>query len=117
MDIHRGDLEGLRKFLDQKGEFLLRLLENPVLLEQEHLTELLRAVFHLREELLHRDDLKGLPDTDYSHLEGDIGRVYALIIREWIDYMRYLKIHYPYLFSLAMRTNPFNPNGSAVVTQ
>ncbi|MBN2123127.1 MAG: two pore domain potassium channel family protein [Deltaproteobacteria bacterium] len=115
VEIHRGDLEGLRRFLDEKGAFLLRLLENPVLLEQEHLTELLRAIFHLREELLHRDDLKDLPDTDYAHLAGDIRRAYGFLVREWLQYMEYLKGHYPYLFSLAARTNPFNPDRSAVV--
>lgn len=115
MDIHRGELEVLRSFLDEKSSFLLRLLENPVLLEHEHLTELLRAVFHVREELLHRDDLHQLPDTDYAHLAGDLKRVYALLIGEWLEYMRYLKGQYPYLFSLAMRTNPFNPDISPIV--
>ena len=115
VDIHKGELEGIRSFLDEKSSFLLRLLENPVLLEHEYLTELLRAVFHLREELLHRDDLDKLPDTDYAHLAGDLKRAYALLIGEWLDYMRYLKGHYPYLFSLAMRTNPFNPDMTPVV--
>lgn len=115
VDIHKGELEALRSFLDQKSSFLLRLLENPVLMEHEHLTELLRAVFHMREELLHRDDLDKLPDTDYAHLAGDLKRAYALLIGEWLDYMKYLKGHYPYLFSLAMRTNPFNPDISPIV--
>ncbi len=114
--IHRGELEALRSFLEEKSSFLLRLLENPVLLEEEHLTELLRAVFHVREEFLHRDDLSKLPDSDYAHLAGDLKRAYGLLIGEWLDYMRYLKGHYPYLFSLAMRTNPFNPDGTPVVT-
>jgi hypothetical protein len=29
--------------------------------------------------------------------------------------MRHLKDHYPYLFSLAMRTNPFDENATASV--
>ncbi len=115
MDIHKGELEALRSFLDKKSSFLLRLLENPVLLEHEHLTELLRAVFHLREELLYRDDLNKLPDTDYAHLAGDLKRAYDLLIGDWLEYMRYLRGHYPYLFSLAMRTNPFNPDMNPVV--
>jgi hypothetical protein len=28
---------------------------------------------------------------------------------EWLDYMKYLKANYPDLFSLAIRTNPFDP--------
>jgi voltage-gated potassium channel len=115
VDIRPGELEKIRGLLEGKSTFLLRLLENPVLLEHEHLTELLRAVFHLREELLYRDGLTDLPETDYAHLAGDIKRAYILLLREWVDYMKYLKGHYPYLFSLAMRTNPFNPETSAVV--
>ena len=115
VDIHKGELEALRSFLEEKSSFLLRLLENPVLLEHEHLTELLRAVFHVREELLHRINLDKLPDSDYAHLDGDLKRAYALLIGEWLEYMRYLKGHYPYLFSLAMRTNPFNPDMSPIV--
>jgi len=29
--------------------------------------------------------------------------------------MRYLKKNYPYMFSHAIRTNPFDPNASAVI--
>jgi hypothetical protein len=116
VDIHRGKLEELRRFLKGKSNFLLRLLENPILLEHEHFTELLRAVFHLREELLSRDDMSQLPDTDYLHLAGDIKRSYVLLSQQWLDYMRYLKDHYPYLFSLATRMNPFNQAASPIVT-
>jgi voltage-gated potassium channel len=31
-------------------------------------------------------------------------------------YMQYLKPSYPYLFSLAVRTNPFKQDSSAVVS-
>jgi hypothetical protein len=55
-------------FLLEERDFLLRLLENPTLLEHESFTDLLRAVFH-----------------------------------------------HPYLFSLAMRTNPFDRQASPIV--
>ena len=116
VDIHRGNLEELRVSLEGKSNFLLRLLENPILLEHESFTELLRAVFHLREELLSRGDMKSLPDTDYSHLAGDIKRAYNLLVHQWLEYMQYLKDNYPYLFSLAVRTNPFNKEASPIVT-
>jgi hypothetical protein len=90
-------------------------LENPVLLEHESFTELLRAVFHLTEELAVREDLQKLPHTDYAHLAGDITRSYVLLVHEWLDYMKHLKDNYPYLFSLAMRTNPFDQNASVIV--
>lgn len=115
VEIQPDQLAQLNALLEAKSTFLLRLLENPILLEHGPFTELLRAIFHLREELLNREDLEGLPETDYAHLAGDIKRAYILLVRQWLDYMRYLMGHYPYLFSLAMRTNPFNPKASAVV--
>ena len=108
-------MEGLQNFLVDKRGFLLRLLENPNLLEHEHFTDLLWAVFHLAEELSHRTDVKELPDTDYQHLAGDIARAYKLLIRQWLEHMEHLKNDYPYLFSLAIRTNPFNPDASPEV--
>ncbi len=109
-------LEALRTFLNSETDLLLRLLENPILLEHESFTELLRGVFHLREELLSRDDLASLPDTDRAHLAGDISRVYTALVHQWLDHMRHLRDHYPYLFSLAMRTNPFDKEASPIVT-
>lgn len=113
--IERFDLKYLRDFLVGKRNFLLRLLENPNLLEHETFTELLLAVFHLTEELESREDLNELLASDQEHLAGDIKRVYVLLVREWLEYMRYLKNNYPYLFSLAMRTNPFDLNASPEV--
>ena len=110
------NLKDLNHFLQQKRTFLMRLLENPNLLEHDAFTNLLWAVFHLAEELAHRKRIVDLPDTDYRHLSGDIRRVYALLISEWIDYMNHLKNAYPYLFSLAMRTNPFDPEASPEIT-
>lgn len=109
------DLLKLRDFLEQRNDSLLRLLENPVMLEHESFTELLMAVFHLKEELISRKQLIGLPVSDMKHLEGDIKRVYSLLVYEWVAYMEYLKNNYPYLFSLSMRTNPFDREASAVV--
>jgi hypothetical protein len=107
-DSKRGDLVGLKNFLLEKRQFLLNLLENPNLLEHESFTNLLWAVFHLTEELAHRKDLDKLPDKDYEHLAGDIKRAYSSLIIEWLAYMKHLKTAYPYLFSLAVRTNPFD---------
>ena len=115
VDIRKLNLNDLRSHLIEKRDFLLRLLENPVLLEHESFTELLRAVFHLTEELQSREDTDGLPETDYQHLGGDIKRAYSLLVHQWLDYMKYLKTAYPFLFSLAMRTNPFDKEASPIV--
>jgi hypothetical protein len=115
IESQKGNLEDLKSFLIEKRNFLLRLLENPNLLEHESFTDLLWAVFHLTEELACRVDVRQLPKTDYNHLSGDIKRAYILLISEWIAYMNHLKKDYPYLFSLAVRTNPFDPNASPEV--
>jgi hypothetical protein len=115
IDIHKGNIDQMRSLLIDKRAFLLRLLENPNLLEHDEFTELLWAVFHLAEELSNRETVHGLPDTDYDHLAGDIKRASGLLVREWLSYMEHLKGNYPYLFSLAVRTNPFNPQASVEV--
>lgn len=108
IDIKKCDLDKLKIFLLEKRQFMLNLLENPNLLEHETFTNLLWAVFHLTDELSHRESLSRLGDQDMNHLSGDINRAYIIIIREWLSYMKHLKHDYPYLFSLAMRTNPFD---------
>jgi hypothetical protein len=115
LDMRKGDIEHLKKFLSEKREFLLRLLENPNLLEHETFTNLLWGMFHLTEELCARPDFKHLPEADREHLENDMKRAYSLLIAEWIVYMRHLYNSYPYLFSLAVRTNPFDIKASVVI--
>jgi hypothetical protein len=115
VDVDKVNLQELSDFLASKRGFLVRLLENPTLLEHESFTELLRAVFHLTEELQSREDLSCSPESDCHHLAGDIKRAYVLIVKEWFDYMEYLRSNYPFLFSHAMRTNPFDQDASPVV--
>ena len=115
IDMEKVNLEYLLDFLDRKREFLLRLTENPTLLEHESFSDILLAITHLSEELASRPSLKDLPQTDLMHLQGDIKRVYGLLVHEWLDYMKYLNVNYPYLFSLAMRTNPFDQTASPIL--
>jgi hypothetical protein len=115
VELERVDLDDLCAFLTGKRGFLVRLLENPVLLEHESFTNLLWAVFHLTEELGYRADKSNLPDADRAHLAGDINRAYGLLVSEWLDYMKHLKQKYPYLFSLALRMNPFDRDASPIV--
>ena len=115
LQIDKADLVEFRTYLLDKRKFLMRLLENPNLLEHDNFTDMLWAIFHLTEELIHREELKNLPESDIKHLLGDMKRAYQAVIFEWIEYMKYLKAEYPYLFSLAMRTNPFNLSASIYV--
>jgi hypothetical protein len=73
------------------------------------------ATFHLEEELVARSEEGELPESDLRHLAGDVDRVYGQLARFWLDYMKYLKTNYPYLFSLAVRMNPFDQCASPVV--
>ena len=109
------DFEELKAHLTAKREFMLALLENPNLLEHESFTEMLWAVFHLTEELGAREDFSKLPAADTKHIEGDLKRAYTAITVEWLYYMDHLRRNYPYLFSLAVRTNPFDPSASVIV--
>jgi hypothetical protein len=108
-------LRELRELLSAQQDLLLRLLENPILLEHETFTDLLRAVFHLAEELNFRKEFEALPAADLAHLAGDVQRVYGQLTREWVSYLGTLQRDYPYLFSLAVRTNPLSTHPSAVI--
>jgi hypothetical protein len=108
IDMARGDLGYLKQMLIQERAFLLRLLENQNLLEHDTFTELLMGIFHLTEELDSRTDVLNLPQSDMKHIANDIKRAYSLLISEWLNYMLHLQENYPYLFSFAMRTNPFD---------
>lgn len=110
-----GDLEALRTLLRQQRDFVLGLLQNANTLEHEAFSDLLLAVSHLTEELECRDAFAGLPESDLSHLRGDIQRAYGLLVQQWLSYMQHLQSDYPYIFSLSVRTSPFNPAASAVV--
>jgi hypothetical protein len=108
-------LTELRALLLGRRGFLLRLLGNPNLLEHDSFTDMLWAVFHLTDELTHRRSVSNLLESDYKHLLGDMKRAYTRVVREWLDYMQHLSRNYPYLFSIAIRTNPFNPEASITV--
>lgn len=108
-------LDELKVFLGQKADLLVGLMENPYTLEHESFTDLIVSTLHLKEELESRENYAGLPATDVEHLAGDLTRVYGHLVRQWLSYMEHLKREYPFLFSLAVRKNPFDPDASVVV--
>ena len=115
-DCRAIDLDALKGFLSQERDLILRLLENPNLLEHERFTDMLWAVSHLAEELEARPQLQNLPKSDEAHIGQDIGRAFTSLAAEWLDYVQHLKSHYPYLFSLVLRTHPLQDHPSATVT-
>ncbi len=117
IDLGRIDREALKAHLIEQRTFMLRLLENPNLMEHERFTDLLWAVLHLEEELEARVSLTDLLPTDEVHLQVDVRRAYNALLAEWVLYVEHLKADYPYLFSLIVRTHPFQDAPSAVVKQ
>jgi hypothetical protein len=116
MDLRAGDVPGLHAALDGQRVFILGLLQNGNLLEHASFTDMLWSVSHLSEELSARGDLGDLSETDRKHLELDLARAYGRLLGEWLLYVRHLKADYPYLFSFAVRTNPFDAKARAEVT-
>jgi len=115
VEVDEEALAEMKSLLADRRGFLLNLLGNPNLLEHESFTDVLWAVFHLTDELVHRTDLTTIPATDLDHLAGDAKRAYGRLTGEWLSYMTHLQSDYPYLFSLAIRTNPFDIAASPVV--
>lgn len=108
VDLERGDLNELDRFLTAKQGLVLDLLRNPNLLEHERFTDLLWAVSHVGEELATRE-ATGLPlKEDQAHLEEDLRRALKLLLIEWLAYMEHLQTAYPFLFSFALRSCPFS---------
>jgi hypothetical protein len=64
IDSRQGDLFELRDYLQNQAHLLLRLIENPIVHEHGNFTDLLRAIFHLRDELLNRAELFELLSSD-----------------------------------------------------
>jgi hypothetical protein len=117
LDIRKIDLAELKKFLSQKRTHLLTLLGNPNLLEHDRFTDLLWATTHLDEELEARASFQDLPKADLEHLAIDIQRMYDHLASEWLDYVQHLKANYPFLFSLVLRTHPFQEKPTPVFAQ
>ena len=113
--FERSHLNELHEYLVSKRPFVLALLQNPNLLDHDAFTSLLWAVCHLTEELDARTGVEFLPPSDVRHLEADIQRAFGMLVREWLTYMQHLRDNYPYIYSLAIRINPFNPQASPVI--
>ena len=85
---------------------MLRLVENPVLLEHQQFTDLLWAVFHLEEELSARAVLENCPPPDVDHLAHDADRALGRLLVQWLEHLVHLQKDYPFLYSFEARTNP-----------
>ncbi|MDD3394101.1 MAG: hypothetical protein PHG19_05610 [Anaerotignum sp.] len=100
-------LEDLKVLMKSKRDFLIRLIENPNLLEHDTFTDMLLSVFHVTEELIARDGFEDLNHLDMAHLSNDIQRALKSLLIQWVEYMRHLCAEYPYLYSFEVRKNLF----------
>lgn len=116
IDLSACDLARLRTALEAERPFMLSLLANQTLLEHETFSDMLWALTHLGEELAARPDLISLGQADAGHIAVDLKRAYSLLGVEWLAYLEHLQTAYPFLFSLAVRTNPLDPTASPFVT-
>ena len=108
LNISIENFDLFKTFLIDRMNAILGLLGNPNLIEHDNFTDMLWAVFHFADELHHRQSFGGLPPADIEHLKGDAVRAFQFLTVEWLAYMCHLKTDYPYLFSIAVRTNPFD---------
>jgi hypothetical protein len=115
VDLSEIDVPALREHMVSQRQFILRLLENPNLLEHDRFTDLLWAVHHLEEELEARTNLTELHPSDEAHLQIDVRRAFNALLSEWVIYVSHLKQDYPYLFSLVVRMHPFQEDPSIEV--
>ena len=117
VDLDRVDRQTLRQHLAEQRGFILRLLENPNLMEHNRFTDLLWAILHLEEELEARISLTERIPADEAHLRVDVRRACNALLAEWLLHVEHLKADYPYLFSLVVRTHPFQDAPSAIITE
>lgn len=115
IDLDSERLTRLNDALARERSFIIGLLANQTLLEHESFSDLLWALTHLGEELAARPQLDSLTPADAKHLAGDVQRAYTLLGAEWLSYLQHLQVAYPFLFSLALRTNPLDPQARVVV--
>lgn len=103
--IDNEDLLKLKNILNVEKDFLLNLLQNPALMEHDVISHTVWAVLHVYEELNILDDIE---KVDKTHIKGDIERSFRALNRLWVRYMIHLKKNFPFLHSLAVRTNPYS---------
>jgi hypothetical protein len=114
--IQMTNYQELKQLLLEDRDLLLKIIENPMLLEHDLFSELMLGIFHLEEELHNRSDVNNLCENDQQHIDIDIARVYKLLIRQWVLYIQHLKNEYPYLYSFAVRTNPFDQDAKVEIS-
>lgn len=109
-DIEFGVVEigKLALFLDERDDFILRLITNPSLSECDRFNELLMSLLHLRDELQNKYYDNKLNECELDHVKNDLCKTYRYLVIEWVDYIKHLRDYYPFLYQKALRASPFD---------
>ncbi len=106
IDIEKINLEKTMCILIENSSFLVNLISNENIIENEIFTDLLMSVMHLRDAMIfYKNNKNG--ELSLSHLKEDILVVYKNIAIQWVDYLKYLNKFYPFLYDNAIKVNPF----------
>lgn len=107
LDLFKIDLDNLDNLISRYQQLVTNIITNPVIHEHELFTDVIMSIFHLSEELKQRPEgTRG--EHDVAHLKVDLERVYKNLSLNWVEYLKYLQIEYPYLFLSAVTNNPFD---------
>lgn len=107
IDCHCADLSDLKDLLAKERHFFVNLLVNTNLLQHESFTELLWAISHLAQELMCRDDVDNLPESETKHIEQDMRKVYILLTYQWLLYVWHLQHDFPYIYEFVQNNSPY----------
>ena len=113
VNIYKIDLKVVDERLTQHKGMITNMITNPAIHEHGPFSEVLMSVFHLADELKHRP-YKENAKEDLEHLKVDVERVYKQMAKDWVTYMSHMQNDYPYLFSTAIKNNPFDPKNRLV---
>ncbi len=108
--IERMNLYEFRKYLLDNKEFVVNLLDNPVIIEHETFTDLLWNLLYVTERLKRTIDFENMCPEDRKSLKMDMERLYRLLAYEWVSYVHYLRGNYPHIFLYEINSNPFVPH-------
>jgi hypothetical protein len=108
IQIKNIDIKKLANFLEEKRSFLINILQNPMLLEHDAFTTLIRYLFYLGDQLSHHLNCDCLEEDDLKIVKKEIEKLYPLLLYEWYNYIKHLKADNEYVFSIVLKNNPFN---------
>ena len=106
IDFEKINYTELKELVISGRDILSSLISNENILEHETFADLLMSLMHLRDEIIFMEH-KELTQDDWTHIKGDLIRVYKNLTFQWINYLAHLKTFYPYQYNGAIKFNPF----------